>query len=161
MTLLASGNASTSSSTLTLSGISGSYNDLIFEASDFYPSITARTIAFTANSVTDYDYASQTLVSGTTITDYGGVGATSIDPQYNSLDNTQDENALRIQIFNYTNTNAFKLVNITHHFKDRLSNFCSNFCWGSINTTSAITSITINMNANFAAAGAYKLWGVK
>jgi len=161
MTLLASGNASTSSSTLVLSGISGSYNDLIFEASDFYPSISSRTMAFTANSVTDYDYAIQTLLSGTSIQDYGGIAATSIDPQYNSMDNVNDENALRIQIFNYADTNAYKLVNITHHFRDRLGNINSLFAWGSINTTSAITSITINVNANFGAAGAYKLWGVK
>ena len=161
MTLLASGTASTGSSTLVLSTISGAYNDLIFEASDFYPSISARTMAFTANAVADYDYAIQTLLSGTSIQDFGGIAAASIDPQYNSMDNVNDENALRIQIFNYTNTDAYKLVNITHHFRDRLSNINSLFAWGSINTTSAITSITINVNANFGAAGAYKLWGVK
>jgi hypothetical protein len=161
MTLLASGTASTGSSTLVLSTISGAYNDLIFEASDFYPSISARTMAFTANAVADYDYAIQTLLSGTSIQDFGGIAAASIDPQYNSMDNVNDENALRIQIFNYANTNAYKLVNITHHFRDRLSNINSLFAWGSINTTAAIDSITINVNANFGAAGAYKLWGVK
>jgi hypothetical protein len=161
MTLLASGNASTGSSTLVLSGISGAYNDLVFVASDFHPDTSARTISFTVNSVADYDYAIQTILSGTSVQDYGGVGAATIDPQYNSMSNANDENALRIQIFDYTNTNAYKLVNITHHFYDRLNQTNSLFAWGTIRTTSAIDSITINMNANFGTAGAYELYGVK
>lgn len=161
MTLLTSGNVSTSSSTLVLSSISGAYNDLVFIASDLHPSISARTMSFTANSVTDYDYAVQTLLSGTSIQDYGGIAAASIDPQYNSMSNANDENALMIRIFDYANTTSYKLVNITHHFQDRLGNTNSLFAWGTINTTSAITSITINVNANFGTAGPYKLYGVK
>ena len=160
-TSLASGNSSTSSSTLVVSSIPSGYNDLVFVAYDFYPSISARTMGITANSVTDYDYAALTLVSGISTSEYGGVGATSIDPQYNSMDNTNDENALRFVIFNYTDTSAYKLVNFTHHYKDRLGNTASSFGWGTINTTSAITSLTINVNANFGAASPYVLYGVK
>ena len=161
MTLLTSGNASIASSTLVLSSISGAYNDLVFVASDFHPDTNQRTISFTANAVADYDYAIQTLLSGTSIQDFGGIAAATIDPQYNSMSNANDQNALIIRIFDYANTTSYKLVNITHHFVDRLSQTNSLFAWGSINTTSAIDSITINMNANFGTAGAYKLYGVK
>ena len=159
MTSLASGNLSTSSNTLSLTSISGSYNDLRLIVRDIYPANNGYVFQITVNSVADYDY----------IYDTGGAGfvggSATFNPYYDPSTNTNDENFIILDFKDYTNTTSDKSIASFYHYnsiRPRTGEVA--VVWGAASTTSAIDTITLTIQAgggNWGAAGSYVLYGIK
>lgn len=158
MTSIASG--SLSGSTLSLTTISGSYKDLRLIFRDYFPSAGGDFLV-TVNSVTDYtvlrSWTSDT--SGTTATNstnlvagYAFVGGDS----YVSGDNN---NTFMMDFYDYADTTSSKLWRSLNKFK-KTTPMQVAAGQGSINTTSAITSITVALSAGTFSGGTYILYGV-
>ena len=159
MTVIASGNLSTSSSTLVLSSIPGTYYNLQLVIRDIYPTNNNKNLAVTVNSVTDNDFF---YYNG------AGVGAIYANATINviagGMANTNDQNYLIIDFLDYANTDSAKCIeSVLKYNQDGGTNGVIAKISGAANTTSAITSITITMGGsdNFGAAGSYVLYGVK
>ena len=159
MTVIASGNLSTSSSTLVLSSIPGTYYNLQLVIRDIFPTNNNKNLAVTVNSVTDNDFFYYNAA---------GVGAIYANATINviagGMANTNDQNYLIIDFFDYANTDSAKCIeSVLKYNQDGGTNGVIAKISGAANTTSAITSITITMGGsdNFGAAGSYVLYGVK
>ena len=159
MTSLASGNLSTSSSTLTLSSISGAYNDLRLVIRDIRPTNNDKSLGIQVNSVTDNDFFYYNS-SGT-----GAVyGNATVNAIAGGMANSNDENYLIVDFLDYANTASGKCIESVLKYNEaggqagKIAKVS-----GAANTTSAITSISIIMSGsdNFGLAGSYVLYGVK
>lgn len=158
MTSIASG--SLSGASLSLTSISGSYKDLRLVLRDYNPSAGGDFLV-TINAVTDYtvlrSWTSDT--SGTTATNatnlvagYALVGGDS----YVSGDNN---NIFMMDLYDYADTTSHKLWRSLNKFK-KTTPMQVAAGQGSINTTSAITSITVALSAGTFSGGTYILYGV-
>lgn len=156
MTLLST--TSLSGSTTTISGISGSYTDLVIYVTDYDVSVDGPTSAYLRlNGGTGNDYSQAATVAGTTtpsLTDKftlcGSIHPTSLNGLF------------WIQIPLYSNTDTFKICQMYSIAQDntvapRLA-MHNNF--GAFNDTSAISSITIYPSTGNATGTAY-IYGVK
>ena len=159
MTVLASGNLSTSSSTLSLTSISGAYNDLRLVIRDIRPTNNDKSLGIQVNSVTDNDFFYYNS-SGT-----GAVyGNATVNAIAGGMANSNDENYLIVDFLDYANTASGKCIESVLKYNEaggqagKIAKVS-----GAANTTSAITSISIIMSGsdNFGLAGSYVLYGVK
>lgn len=159
MTSLASG--SLSGSTLTISSISSSYNNLQLVLKDYYPSVnTSFYIRFNSVSTgTQYQIAQYGQTTSITST-----GQTLNQFELNDANVNQkssDNNATAIlNILDYANADTTKVFNWQFNQQDNSSVSISGWGFGTFKTTGAITSITILLPTG-TMNGSYVLYGVK
>jgi hypothetical protein len=162
MTSIASG--SLSGSSVVLSSIPATYNQLLLELKNHYP---------TANGYgTDVIITGQTSgYQGTYLYNNGSSTSTgnsqtaniSRDASY-ALKNTDNNNYLAVHFLNYASTTLRKLMQCYGSFFTNGSATYTSFVNSAINYTSAISSITIGLEGGSAttfAGGTYVLWGIK
>jgi hypothetical protein len=163
MTSIASGSLPTGASTVTLSSISGSYKNLQLVIRDVYPATaTSLSLQFNGNTGSVYRYVSAYYgatgpISGTAVD-----ATTLLEVSQTSLKNTDNNNLVVVDIFDYANAITNKSGRYNSNVQsDSYAQFINNASFA-FNSTTAITSITIrNSNAavNFS-GGTYVLYGV-
>jgi hypothetical protein len=160
-TTLASGNLSTSSSSLSLTSISGAYVDLILDISGFRTATDDDSFLAQLNGDSANRYRSSNA--------YGSSGAQTFPSSSiivaQQVDNSNNaRNFARIRIMNYANSASGKFMEIRSITVDATTttNGQTVATMGMYNQTGAITRIDFfsNSAANFA-TGSYALYGVK
>lgn len=150
-----------SGSTITLSSIPQTYNDLVINIRNYRPVTDGETMRGRFNGDT-------TASRHNTISTFGGSAATGFTQDYfriasGSADNTATTSHYRIHIPDYTNTSAWKYAFIYGLNPDSTTatNFNAALFMPVYNQSSAITSLEIyNSSGNFN-AGTVLLYGVK
>ena len=161
MTSIASG--SLSGTSVTLSSIAGTYKNLQLVLNNFtFSSGSGNNVKITANSITSYSI--QQVATGAN----GAALQTGYDQAvaqmylfYNSLVQTPTASSSIINIYDYANTTGYKIIGAQSQ-GDRGSGLqgVMNYT-GVVNSSAAITSISIGTNgANFS-SGTYTLYGVQ
>lgn len=156
MTLLST--TSLSGSTTTISGISGSYVDLVIYVTDWDPTVDGSAAYLRLNGETGNVYSQAATVAGST--------TPTLTDKFTLLDTSIDDTALDglfwIQIPYYANTATFKISQMYSIAQDNTTaprlRMHNNF--GAVNTTSAISSITLFPSSGNATGTAY-IYGVK
>jgi hypothetical protein len=160
MTSIASG--SLSGSSVTLSSIPDTYNDLYLVIRDFYAS-SNFSINFTVNSIADYttmQFATNATSSGGNQS-YSDVGVSNVLINYNLVLNSDNNNFAAIQLFDYANSVSRKCYQVNANYLRSTSVKESSFHVGGANMNAAITSITLNTTGGTFSGGTYILYGVK
>jgi hypothetical protein len=157
MTSIASG--SLSGSSLVLSSIAGTYKNLQLVVRDLYGSNNAD-LRLTFNSIADYDFGNWDNRNGTTTIQSYIAQATYL-PNYYNLSPSDNNNALMINVYDYANTSAFKLLDSQIAYKnvDNVRELTK--AWGVSKATAAVTSITLAISVGTFSGGTYELFGVK
>ena len=161
MTSIASG--SLSGTSVTLSSIAGTYKNLQLILNDFtFSSGTGNNVKLTANSITNYSLAYlYSNTNGGALQSLYEQGITQIYTFFNSLAQTPTASTLVYDIFDYANTSAYKVINMTAQGDRGGGAQALGINFASVNATAAITSLTIGTNgANFS-SGTYTLYGVQ
>ncbi len=148
------------SATVSFTGISGTYTDLVLVATAASAS-GEPTISFQLNSDTGSNYSRTLLIgNGTTATSERASNSTQGRISNSTgLTTTLGANATIAQFMNYSNATTYKTViarsNTSLYATEAIVNL-----WRS---TSAITSIALftNSGVNFAAGSTFTLYGVK
>lgn len=159
MTSIASGSLSTA--TLTLNSISGSYKDLILVIRDVYVS-SATSLKVRLNN----DTASSYILTGTQTITTGGsnflIGAkdTLMEISNTSLAAADNNNAARLEIYDYANSTSGKLVRAQTSFTSNANGFVTTELNGGYIPTTAITRIDFYVTAGSFSGGTYVLYGV-
>jgi hypothetical protein len=158
MTVLASG--SLSGSSLDLSSISGSYNNLqlVLRGMTYSASVTGFSVL--ANTISDYTMNVLNLSNATFQTD-GGSSRGSISPFYNTMIAAQTGSALVITIFDYTNTTSWKHVQCQFVSTYAGPNIATDFTYATVKSTAAIDRLRCNPGGGTYSTGTYTLYGVK
>jgi hypothetical protein len=159
MTSIASG--SLSGTSITLSSIPSTYKNLQLVLRDFTFSNTQNNVKLTANSITNYSLAY--LYSNTNngaLQSLYQQGVTEIYTFYNSVVQTPTASTLVYDIFDYANTSAYKVINMTAQGDRGGGAQALGINFASVNATAAITSLTIGTNGNNFSTGTYTLYGV-
>jgi hypothetical protein len=162
MTSIASG--SLSGSSLALTSISGSYKNLVLILRNYTTGTDFDLLGKINSLVTTGDYSYNLIQSATT-----NAAAPTTIGYYNSavfgfndslIDNTDGDNSLVITIYDYAETTANKNITGLQVYKRSAGQrtICTSF--GSVNTTSAVTAITLTPTAGTWTAGTYILYGV-
>jgi hypothetical protein len=158
MTSIASG--SLSGSSLSLTSISGSYKDLRLVFRDYNPS-AAGDLLIRANSGTDYTvlrlYTTDT--SGSSIQSASNLAADYAFVNGDGYTSGDNNNSFMMDIYDYADTTSHKLWRSLNKFK-KPTPVQLVAGQGSINTTSAITSLTVTLSAGTYSGGTYILYGV-
>lgn len=160
MTSIASGSIGTGS-TLVLSSIAGTYKNLQLVLVD-WGLTNQSTIILTANSITSYTYLQNATNTSSSSgqQSYSNVTETSIYLGYDASQTGDNNNLTVIDIFNYAGTTANKVVSAkSYHKTSGNANQVVNTT-GSINSTAALTSLTITCAAGSFNNGTYILYGV-
>jgi hypothetical protein len=153
MTQLATGTLS--GSTLTLSSISASYQDLLLVCNNFYPSANSY-LSIKVNNTADI-YARTSTTSSS-----NPINTAQIDFSNSEVYNADKDNYLAFRIDNYANTTSNKFG-----FENWILGNTSGTSWNigqaidAIRTTSAINRIDLILTAGSFSAGTYTLYGVK
>ena len=161
MTSIASG--SLSGSSLVLSSISGSYNDLRLVIRDFYFDTGAQfrarvnnvTTSVYSNGLIDFDFSNA-------IYGFNAQFPTSFWRLSSgiSVSTTDENNVCIIDLYDYANTSSFKIGQVRSWFKgatDKYAELNNIF----IETTSALNRIDIYPASGNFSGGTYVLYGVK
>lgn len=157
MTSLATG--SLSGASVTLSGISSSYLNLRLVIRNYKPATDGTFLKLRLNGVSTatYYYVDQNSVGNSGFVDtaigFGAAGA----------DNTTANGLHIIDIYDYTNTSTWKIVegiSVTNN-ATTATNFNYERSTGLHNQTAAISSITLLNNSGNFTSGDYILYGVK
>jgi hypothetical protein len=153
MTQLATGTLS--GSTLTLSSISASYQDLLLVCNNFYPSANSY-LSIKVNNTADI-YARTSTTSSS-----NPINTAQIDFSNSEVYNADKDNYLAFRIDNYANTTSNKFG-----FENWILGNTGGTSWNigqaidAIRTTSAINRIDLILTAGSFSAGTYTLYGVK
>jgi hypothetical protein len=158
MTDLASG--SLSGSSLDLSSISGSYNDLVLVLRGMTYSASVTSFSVLANTISDYTMNVLDLSNATFQTD-GGSARGSISPFYNTMIAAQTGSALRITVYDYANTTSWKHVTCQFVSTYAGPNISTDFTYATVKSTAAITRLRANPGGGTYSTGTYTLYGVK
>ena len=152
MTSIASGSLPTGSATLSLTSISGAYNDLqlvILNAG----SNSAGTVYFTVNSDTGSNYGGHYVLGTLTQVTSAANATTGL-----TMGTANNGFSIMAEFKNYANTTSRKIFNIAAFKSSNASSKMSG--WFGWDSTSAITSIQFVNTGNFT-GGTYILYGVK
>ena len=162
MTSIASG--SLSGSSLALTSISGSYKNLVLVLRNYYTG-TDFDLNCKINALTTAgDYSYNVFESGTT-----NGAAVAAPTYYNStvfglnnslIDNSDGDNSLVLTINDYADTTANKIMTAFEMYKRSTGQKTVFQSFGSVNTTAAVTAITLTPSAGTWSAGTYTLYGV-
>jgi len=158
MTLLST--TSLSSSSILLSSISGSYNELWIYITDFLPSAGG---AFMTARMNDDSAANQHLLGST----YGIVGTTAWNAtsfQITAAQNGSTANGLTVlRIPNYANADTYKVIQIASlsHSNESDNDVKYETANGFYRGTAAISSIRLAISSGTFSGGSVKVYGVK
>jgi hypothetical protein len=165
MTLLSttsmSGNA-----TITVSTISGSYNQLAIQVLDYYASSAgAMTLRFNSDStaaayVYNVNYYPVDAGSGVT-RNTTGYSTTGVGISEGSLIASDNNSAVYITVQNYAESTVRKLFNFNNGFLNAGSNQSLSTGAGYWNNVAAIDSVSIITGAGTWTQGTIKIWGIK
>jgi hypothetical protein len=163
MTSIASGSLPTGASTITLSSISGSYKNLQLVIRDQYPATaTSLVLQFNGNTGSVYRYVDTYYGATGPVSGVGKDVNTNLEISHTSVANSDNNNLIVVDIFDYANASTNKVGQYTSFVQsDSYAQFISNGGF-SFSSTTAITSITIrnaNSGVNFS-GGTYVLYGV-
>ena len=159
MTSIASG--SLSGASVTLSSIAGTYKNLQLVLNNFTFSNTQNNPKITVNSITSYSISQlATGSNGAALQTGYDQAVAQIYLYFNSIVQTPTASSSIINFFDYTNTSAYKIITAQSQ-GDRGSGLqgVMNYV-ATVNSTAAITSITIGTNGNNYSSGTYTLYGV-
>lgn len=161
MTLLASG--SIGATGLTLSSISGSYEQLFLKLMDVDPSVSTG-MGLRLNSDTGSNYKSfANFQNGSSYVTEAGSG-TGIGMQYEVFSTTANGATATLLLKNYSDTIGYKLFEMHSGFLNNPSSASTTvYRVGYWQNENAITSITFFADAggSFIDGGSYELWGIK
>lgn len=161
MTSLASGTLSTSSSTLNLTSISGTYNKLVFYMWNFVTATDGDSVKCQLNSDSATRYRRSTT--------YGSSGPQTFTADHvvlvDNMDNSNaNRNFIKLEIDNYAQTNCGKFIDIKSIYCDSTTTTSGSttVALGMYNQTGAITALNIftGGGGNWS-SGSYALYGVK
>jgi hypothetical protein len=157
LTSIASG--SLSGSSLSLTSISGSYKDLYLVIRNMNPS-ASNGVSWTANSITSYTSLQQATssTSGTGTQHYSTVNGSNMPTMYDAQ--TTGNNAMIIKIYDYADTTSNKIAESIAKYVSNVGANQTCMVHGGINSTAAITSITLSLSAGTFLNGTYTLYGV-
>lgn len=160
MTSLASG--SLSGASVTLSSISGLYNNLVLVLRDFYAS-SNFSVYITVNSVADYTFVQHSTnnTSGAGSNSNTEVGQIVFVTSNAQMLNSDNNNFATINFFDYANTVSRKCIQSNSGYLTSTSVKQSALNFGHANMSAAINSITIATSAGTFSGGTYILYGVK
>jgi hypothetical protein len=162
MTQLASD--SLSSNTVTLSSISGSYNNLRLIIRDFYmASDDYLNVRFNSDTGNNYGMVALGHSGEDAITTWADGVRDRMFTTYESTDNADNNNVICMDIQDYANTSTFKVSTIIGLTRNGGNTFNSlTPIWTLYKSTSAISSITLfTQNTSNFSGGTYILYGVK
>ena len=162
MTSIASG--SLSGSSVVLGSIPATYNQLLLELKNHYPTANGYGTDVIITGQTS-GYQGTYLYNNGTTTSTGNSQTANIsrDASY-ALKNNDNNNYLAVYFLNYASTTPRKLMQCYGSFFTNGSATYTSFVNSAINYTSAISSITIGLEGGSAttfAGGTYILWGIK
>ena len=143
-TPIATTTLSTTSASVTFSGISGSYTDLILACSNIRITTTSTpAVAIRFNSDSGANYSTTNLDGTGTVASSGRyTSATYIQAGYNVGINNASEGICIFNIMNYSNTTTHKTVVERHNFTNSTASG-TGAAVGLWRNTSAITSVTV------------------
>ena len=166
MTTLASGSFSTSTNTLTLSSISGSYKDLFLVVRGWKPTSGQESRPFVRfNNISTNNYSSQYQTNSFSAAQYqtgqSAIGVNDTNQNFRAgTENNASYFGLYIQDYANAITNKFCEIGLVYYNQAQV------WTWGTIDsrfeTTSAISriDITTNNGTNFGSEATYILYGV-
>jgi len=166
----ASGGGMTLLSTTTLSGASTTVGSISQSYVNLYVVVKLMTNASAAynldiacngaNTATTYTgFEKNSTSNGTFYT--GASQNVELEPSFaNGYSQTDANNILAMDIFNYSATDSFKVINLTNHFINSAGNQTTSFYIAGFRQNTAITSIDFKCNGTFA-GGTVLLYGVK
>jgi len=158
MTSLASG--SLSGSSLDLTSISGSYNNLQLVLRGLNTS-TGCEIIVRLNNLSTGIYNGLNITNNNTVVETpANVTATSFYVTYYNTNSTTN-GALVFNVFDYTNTTSHKQVTSQLNYNRDTTAVNSCFVYGACRTNDAIDRITVSPSAGTWSSGTYILYGVK
>jgi len=158
MTSIASG--SLSGSSLSLTSIPQTYNNLQLVVRDFTFSATITNLKGTVNSNTAYTNTGNYSDNSTAGT-FAYSAISWIQLSECTMAAAQTDSALIINFYDYTDTTAYKLFDSYSHTIQSNSNNFGTKISGAARTTSAISSITVTLVGGTFSTGTYTLYGVK
>jgi hypothetical protein len=156
MTLLST--TTLSSTSTTISSISGSYNDLVV----YFNGITSDTASYTSinpNSTNNISTYQGTGVDGSVATQRSSTIYMNSFDYY--IKTTGGQNAFVLRISNYASTTALKPFSIYGRYVDNNDTVRPSFFMGGIATTSAISSLQISKSSGSFTGGTVLIYGVK
>ena len=158
MTSIASG--SLSGSALSLTGIVGTYKDLILVIRDYYASATNAPFIRVNADATANAYSSIGVTRASGSNTVIGEDATNWASIWSTQVAADNNNALVVQFFDYANTTARKMMNSTATYA--ISGYTANtaFLTGGWNNTDAITGVSFSLTTGTFSGGTYILYGV-
>jgi hypothetical protein len=162
MTLLASG--SIGATGLTLSSISGSYEQLFLKLMDVVPSVsTGMGLRFNSDTGSNYKSLLNAITTGPTYVTDGGT-STRVGMQYEVFSTTANGAVTFLLLSNYADTVGYKQFQMQSGFINNPSS-ASTIVWrvGYWENENAINSINFFADAggSFITSGSYELWGIK
>jgi hypothetical protein len=159
MTVIASG--SLSGSSLSLTSIPQTYNNLQLVLRDWTFSIASTNFKGTVNGATQYS----------TMQQYGQGASSTGNSFYQSLPwmqlveatviAAQEDPICILDIYDYTNTTSYKAFNGLTSVTETAGNQVVTHCRGASKSTAAVTTLTITSVGGTFTAGTYTLYGVK
>jgi hypothetical protein len=158
-TSLASGTFSTSATSLDLTSISASYQNLVFICRNLRQSTDNEITLRLNGSGVGYTFIQ---LDGDNTT-FAGAASNAQSKFYGTYNNMESATTMSLimTVFDYANTSANKLVQIQSQFeKSNAGTFESTFTTGSWRNTAAVNQITIFAPGTFS-AGTYELFGIK
>lgn len=160
MTVLASGNLATGTTTTTFSSISASYKDLKLVIRNFNGSGNNNyTMRINNDSGANYAYYNSGYESNTTRSN-GANGQTSWNLTYGALNSGNNSNLMVFDFSDYANTTTRKLVNAQSTYMDAITaTAVINSTGGYSGTNAAISRIDVIYGSNVN-GGTYILYGV-
>lgn len=165
MTLLST-TAMSGNATITVSSISGSYNQLAIQVLDSYPSspgvmsLRFNTDATAAAYVYNINYYPVDTGSGVT-RNTTGYSTTAVGLSEGTIQTSDNNNSVYINVLNYAETAVRKLFTFNNGFQNFGSNQSLSTGAGYWNNTAAITSVSIITSGGTWTQGSIKIWGIK
>lgn len=148
-----------SGASVTVSGISGAYQDLYIYLDRFYPATNDRTIRMRLNGDTGSNYRFQTHTDAGNATS----GETSFGIAFDVANTRDDQNAGFYWLYNYSNATTYK--SLQQHARYAGQATASTYGWsmyqGQYASTSAITSVTFFPVSGNWGGGTIYIYGVK
>jgi len=163
MTVLASGNMPTGGTVLDLTSISGSYNHLQLVMRDLRFN-GAYGMDIRVNNKTTGIYQRTMITSaGATFNNETGNADTGVLTQGFTMTNGAEPATIIVDILDYTNTTAYKIINTTNYSEthDNTGVFQRTQNFSGVRTTEAIDRITTVNASSQVTAGTYTLYGIK
>jgi hypothetical protein len=150
-----------SSTSTTISGISGSYNDLqiviyginLNSVTQAYPNIKPNGVSTGVSLI-------RQVGTGGTVTNQA-LAAANIDLSYNNWLNANTNNAFVLTITNYASTTNYKTYQYSGQYTTAASAVESTNGAGNILSNTAISSLTFDTGGPTFSAGTVKIYGVK